>query len=99
MMPASYITLVQKRAYSRCMTACSAPPTYRSTGSQYCVASGLKAASALSGSAKRRKYHEEQANPPIVSVSRFAGPPHVEQVVWTNSGILARGDSPVPVGW
>lgn len=34
-------TLCQKRAYSRCSTACSAPPTYRSTGIQYFSASSL----------------------------------------------------------
>jgi hypothetical protein len=30
--PASNSTLCQKRAYRRCITACDAPPTYRSTG-------------------------------------------------------------------
>ena len=30
----SAIALVKKRAYSRCMTACSAPPVYWSTGVQ-----------------------------------------------------------------
>jgi hypothetical protein len=29
------ITLCQKRAYSKCSTECSAPPTYKSTGPQY----------------------------------------------------------------
>jgi len=33
----------------------------------------------------------------IVSVSRRAGPPHFGQVVFTNSGELASGDSPSPV--
>src|SRR3989338_1672364 len=33
--PRSRSALVKKRAYSRCSTVCSAPPTYRSTGRQY----------------------------------------------------------------
>ena len=33
--PRSFRTRVKKRLYSRCMTACSAPPMYWSTGSQY----------------------------------------------------------------
>mmetsp|Transcript_29056 Transcript_29056/g.49658 ORF Transcript_29056/g.49658 Transcript_29056/m.49658 type:complete len:288 (-) Transcript_29056:531-1394(-) len=51
--PRSYSTLCQKRAYSRWSTACSAPPTYRSTGSQSDAALGDHAAAALAGSAKR----------------------------------------------
>jgi hypothetical protein len=34
----------------------------------------------------------------MVLVSRFAGPPHFGQVVFTQSAMFARGDSPVPVG-
>ncbi len=34
----------------------------------------------------------------MVFVSRFAGPPHFGQVVFTQSGMAARGLSPVPVG-
>jgi hypothetical protein len=33
----------------------------------------------------------------MVSVSRWAGPPHFGQVVLTNSGTRASGDSPVGV--
>ncbi len=33
--PRSRMTLVQKREYSRCRMACSMPPMYWSTGSQY----------------------------------------------------------------
>jgi hypothetical protein len=33
-----------------------------------------------------------------VFVSRFAGPPHFGQVVFTKLSIAASGDSPVPVG-
>ena len=50
------------------------------------------------GEAKRRKYHDEQAKPSSVSVSRSAGPPHFGQVVLTNSGTLASGERPVPEG-
>mmetsp|Transcript_19399 Transcript_19399/g.65938 ORF Transcript_19399/g.65938 Transcript_19399/m.65938 type:complete len:344 (+) Transcript_19399:1132-2163(+) len=52
--PMSYSTLCQKRAYSRCSTACSAPPTYRSTGIQYFSTSGSMSMDSLSGSMKRR---------------------------------------------
>src|SRR5439155_81231 len=40
--PMSRITFVQKRVYSRCITACSTPPVYWSTGSQYRPACGSK---------------------------------------------------------
>src|SRR5437762_13245028 len=33
----------------------------------------------------------------MVSVSRRAGPPHFGQAVFTNSGVAASGDSPMPV--
>src|SRR5450432_3825296 len=35
----------------------------------------------------------------MVSVSRRAGPPHFGQVVFTNSGVDASGDSPSPVNF
>ena len=50
------------------------------------------------GSAYLKKYHEEQANPSCVSVSLFAFPPHLGQVVFTKSLFFDKGDSPVPVG-
>ena len=96
--PASASTRVKKRAYSRCPVACSAPPAYRSTGNQRCTASRSKAKSSACGLAKRRKYHDEQTEPAMVSVSRCAGPPHCGQVVLTNSGILASGLRPSPRG-
>lgn len=37
--PQSRITLVQKRAYSRCRMACSMPPMYWSIGSHWSVRS------------------------------------------------------------
>ena len=33
----------------------------------------------------------------MVSVSRRAAPPHFGQGVFTNSGVAANGDSPIPV--
>ena len=45
--PRSRITLVQKRAYSRCRMACSMPPMYWSIGIQYCVPSPTMAWSFL----------------------------------------------------
>src|SRR5688500_14420416 len=51
-----------------------------------------------SGEQKRRKYQDEQAKPPIVSVSRSAGPPHVGQVVLTHSAARASGERPEPSG-
>jgi len=49
------------------------------------------------GSQNRKKYHDESTNVSIVSVSRFAGPPHFQQVAFTNSGICASGESPRPL--
>ena len=46
------------------------------------------------GSAKRKKYQEEQTNVSIVSVSRFAVPPHFGQVVFTKSGFVPSGEVP-----
>ena len=42
------------------------------------------------------KYHDESTNVSIVSVSRRAGPPHLGQATFTNSGTLASGDCPWP---
>jgi hypothetical protein len=41
--PRSRMTLVQKREYSRCRIACSMPPMYWSTGSQYLTRSSTMA--------------------------------------------------------
>ena len=45
MSPRSCSTIVMKRLYSRCSTACSSPPMYMSTGSHFRVSSGSKATS------------------------------------------------------
>ena len=50
MCPRSYRTLCQNRAYSRCSTACSTPPTYRSTPPQSPDAFGPIQYRSLSGS-------------------------------------------------
>ena len=52
----------------------------------------------LCGSAKRRKYQLLQAKPSMVSVSRFAGPPHFGHLVLTHSGTLASTLVPSPFG-
>ena len=46
----------------------------------------------------RRKYQEDPAHWGMVSVSRWAGPPQQGQVVFTQSVMAARGDSPLSVG-
>ena len=42
--PASCSTIVMKREYSRCSTACSLPPMYESTGSHFFVIAGSNGA-------------------------------------------------------
>src|SRR6266568_5652074 len=44
-------------------------------------------------------YQDESTNVSMVSVSRFAGPPHLGQVVFTNDATFANGDPPRPVNW
>ena len=52
----------------------------------------------FSQKANAMKYQQEPAQFGMVSVSRLASPPHFGQVVFTNSGITERGDSPVQGG-
>ena len=52
--PASNSTLCQNRAYRRWSTACSLPPTYRSTGIQYFSSAASHATSSRCGDRKRR---------------------------------------------
>ncbi len=52
----------------------------------------------LWGSIYRRKYQLDPAHWGMVSVSRLAAPPQQGQVVFTQSVILDRGDSPSSVG-
>ena len=54
--------------------ACSMPPIYWSTGSQYSIAARSKALSAW-GEAKRAKYHDDSKKVSKVSVSRTAAAP------------------------
>jgi hypothetical protein len=77
------------------MTACSAPPVYKSTGSQYFTFAALKGALLLSGLVYLKKYQEEHIKVSIVSVSLRAVPEHLGQVVLTNDRQYLRGDSPV----
>ena len=93
--PMSRITFVQKRVYSRCITACSTPPVYWSTGSQYRPACGSKGRWASRGLTYRYWYQDESMNVSIVSVSRSASPPHCGQRVRRNLSCSFSGDSPV----
>ena len=90
--PRSYKTWCQNLEYNKCNTACSTPPTYRSTGIQYFSFSGFHASFSFKGSINRRKYQQEPAHCGIVLVSLFP------ISVFTHSSIPAKGDSPVPVG-
>ncbi len=73
------------------------PPVYCATGSHRFASSVSKATSSRCGDTKRRKYHEESKNVSIVSVSRVAGPPHVGQVVATQSVAPPSGEVPLGV--
>src|SRR5512139_1693154 len=77
------------------MTACSAPPEYKSTGSQYFTLARLKGALLVLELVYLRKYQEEHMKVSIVSVSLRAGPEHLGQVVLTKPWQYLRGDSPV----
>ena len=46
--PASCSTIVMKRVYSRCSTACSLPPMYESTGSHRFIRSAVNGTSSCS---------------------------------------------------
>ena len=48
--PMSWMTLVKKRAYSRCRIACVTPPTYWSIGSQSLAWAGSNGPSDFAGS-------------------------------------------------
>ncbi len=84
-------TFVKKRAYSRCITACSIPPTYWSTGIQSLARSASKGASSISGEVYRRKYHEESTKVSIVSVSRTASAPQSGQSTCFHSSAASSG--------
>jgi hypothetical protein len=77
------------------MTACSAPPVYKSTGNQYFTLAALKEALLVLGLVYLKKYQEEHMKVSIVSVSLRAGPEHLGQAVLTNDWQYFRGDSPV----
>src|SRR5437667_6636077 len=79
--------------------ACSMPPMYWSTGSQRFTSAESKIFVSSCGVMKRQKYHDESTKVSIVSVSRRAAPPHFGHFVFTNSGVAASGDSPIPVSF
>ena len=82
----------------RCITACSIPPTYWSTGPQAATGSRSNGAVLLCGSQNRRKYQDESKKVSMVSVSRRAGFPQRGQTVLTQSVALASGPTASSVG-
>ena len=95
--PTSAIAFVKNRLYIRCMTACSAPPVYWSTGVQRSVMARSTGPSIRSGDRYRNQYHEESMNVSIVSVSRRAGPWQRGHVVDRNASSWLSGLSPLPL--
>ena len=74
--------------------ACSIPPVYWWTGIHRSTSSRWKAESSAHGEQYRRKYQDESTKVSMVSVSRFAGPPHLGHETLTNSLCFASGDTP-----
>lgn len=74
-----YLTYSNRDFTHQPFLPCSLPPIYKSTGINWSATSLLKGISLLCGSRYRRKYHDESTNVSIVSVSRVASPPHLEQ--------------------
>src|SRR5690606_19009730 len=68
--PLSFKNLFQKRAYNKWPVACSLPPMYKSTFSQYSKASAEANSVSLCASIYRIQYHDEPAQPGIVLSSR-----------------------------
>src|SRR6478609_9335764 len=93
-MPRSWMTLVKKRAYSRCRMACSTPPTYWPTGIQSLILAGSNGPSVYCGETKRRKYQDESTKVSMVSVSRLAGPWQLGHSTLTQASAAASGDVP-----
>src|SRR6478672_6986956 len=92
--PRSWMTLVKKRAYSRCRMACSTPPTYWPTGIQSLILAGSNGPSVYCGETKRRKYQDESTKVSMVSVSRLAGPWQLGHSTLTQLSTAASGDVP-----
>src|SRR3989344_9661785 len=77
------------------MHACSAPPIYWSTGSQYSAMLFSKGFFLFLLSANRRKYQLESTKVSIVSVSLFAFPLHFGHFTSRKDLLVASG-FPVP---
>src|SRR5947207_12472025 len=75
---------VKNREYSRCRIACSTPPVYWSTGIHRSTICGSNGRASSLGEQYRKKYQDESTNVSIVSVSRFAEPPHRGHDTFTN---------------
>src|SRR6478609_1375206 len=102
--PRSYSALCQNREYSRCSTACSTPPTYKSTppgspgrfGSlpiQYCSTPGSQNVLLLVGSRYRSSYQQEPAHCGMTFSSRLYrfGPSPRSKVTKAHSVARANG--------
>src|SRR2546421_12345928 len=70
---------------------------YTSTGATDAAASAEKGTSSFRGSVNRMKYHDESTNVSIVSVSLFACPWQLGQVVLTHSSACSRGLPRLPL--
>src|ERR1700733_4306838 len=70
--------------------ACSMPPIYWSTGSQYSTSRFSNAVSAR-GEQKRAKYQEDSKKVSKVSVSRRAAPPQLGQLTYFQVGCRSSG--------
>src|SRR5512146_3173420 len=92
--PASCSTIVTKREYNKCNTACSLPPMYDVTGSHFSVSAGSNGASEKSVLGYRRKYQALSRKVSDTSVSRRATPPHDGQLTRYHDSTRARGEIP-----
>src|SRR5690554_4640984 len=64
------MNFTQKREYNKCPVACSLPPIYKSTFSQYLSASSLANSWSLLASIYLKKYQELPAQPGMVLSSK-----------------------------
>src|SRR3990172_3049013 len=77
--------------------ACSTPPIYWSTGSQYAALSLSNGPLSFFGSVYLAKYHDDSTNVSIVSVSLFASSPQLGHLTLTKDSVSFNGEPPSPV--
>src|SRR3989344_4315333 len=82
---------VKNLAYNRCITACSAPPMYLSTGMNCLIFNLSKISLLFLLSMYLKKYQLESKKVSIVSVSLFAFPLHLGHFILWNFSLFARG--------